>query len=241
MSKEIVISEDEKWVRERWPDARLLQWMVLWPNNIKCWGYQVEGTAWQNVAPAKSKDAAWSNARQRIESAKSVYDPSATSLEVTAAFADARQRIEAASVKDDNVFVEISHTSDGFTEMLLSTPKPADTQRVSLPELDGVIFFIHAPDGSMVISSDPFRRDFVAYQDFCVAKELLLASLTQEAELRIELRASMNWKDRAETAEASLAAQAERLKQAEEFLCANSHRFNLADWKRIGAFLNPAK
>lgn len=46
-------------VLKQCPQARMVQWMVLWPDNLKRWGYQVEGTAWQRVEPKQSELEAW--------------------------------------------------------------------------------------------------------------------------------------------------------------------------------------
>ena len=38
------------------------------------------------------------------------------------------------------------------------------------PQIPGVTFFVYKRDGSMEISTDPYRRDYVSYQDFTVAE-----------------------------------------------------------------------
>ena len=50
------------------------------------------------------------------------------------------------------------------------------------PQIPGVTFFVYKRDGSMEISTDPYRRDFVSYQDFTVAE----ARIT-------ELEIALNW------------------------------------------------
>lgn len=47
---------------------------------------------------------------------------------------------------------------------------PAPTTGEPQPQIPGVTFFVYKRDGSMEISTDPYRRDYVSYQDFTVAE-----------------------------------------------------------------------
>lgn len=64
----------------------------------------------------------------------------------------------------------------------------AEPPQATVPEdLSGVTYFVHMRDGSMQSSDDPYRRDYVSYQDFCVVCERLGAAEQRAAKTEAAL------------------------------------------------------